>query len=165
MSHDSPVVVNMLVKNFESHWKTCVVTYIPTLACLQKGRKFQEFFNLEKNKILKVSQTRWLSMKGAVKRILEQYSALKLYFTSDVMEDATHTNESILKSLNNKFIQAYLEFMDYSLGRFALFNILFQSETPLLHRLKDEVERLILSICGDILKMSVSLTNSIPRGP
>jgi hypothetical protein len=106
--------------------------------------EFQEFFNLEKHKILKVSQTRWLSMKGAVKRILEQYSALKLYFTSEVMEDPTHTNESILKSLNNKFTQAYLEFMDYSLGRFASFNLLFQSETPLLHRLKDEVERLML---------------------
>lgn len=70
------------------------------------------------------------------------------------MEDPTHTNESILRSLNNKYTLAYLEFMDYSLGRFASFNLLFQSETPLLHQLKDEVEKLILSICGDILEIS-----------
>ena len=116
--------------------------------------EFQEFFDLGQHKILKSGQTRWLSMKGAVKRILEQYSALKLYFTSEVMEDATHTNESILRSLNNKYTLAYFEFMDYSLGRFASFNLLFQCETPLLHQLKDEVEKLILSICSDILEIS-----------
>ena len=122
--------------------------------------EFQEFFDLEQHKILKSGQTRWLSMKGAVKRILEQYSALKLYFTSEVMEDPTHTNESILRSLNNKHTLAYLEFMDYSLGRFASFNLLFQCETPLFHQLKDEVEKLILSICSDILEIYIRSVNA-----
>ena len=84
----------------------------------------------------------------------EAFVALKLYLISEVMEDPTHTNESILSNLNNKYTLAYLEFMDYSLGRFVSFNLLFQSETPSLYQLKDEVEKLILSICGDILEIS-----------
>ena len=44
-------------------------------------------------------------MKQCVKHILEQYAVLKLYFTNVVIEDPTHT-DSILASLNNKFIEA-----------------------------------------------------------
>jgi hypothetical protein len=70
-----------------------------------------------------------------VKRILEQYAALKLYFTNVVFEDPTHTNDSILERLNNRFTEAYLEFLDYNLGRLVSFNVLYQSEMPLLYKL------------------------------
>jgi hypothetical protein len=56
-------------------------------------------------------------MKACVKRILEQYDALKLYFTNVAFEDPTNTHDSILASLNNKFYQVYLEFMDFNLGK------------------------------------------------
>ena len=93
-------------------------------------------------------------MKQCVKCILEQYAALKLYFTNVVTEDPTHTNDSILASLNNMFIKEYLEFMDYNLGRMVSFNVLFQSEMPLLHELKGEVEKSIKSICFDFLEVA-----------
>ena len=143
-----------LPKSLEDLWRNIYSHFSMSPKRTEAFVEFQEFFDLEQHKILKSGQTRWLSMKGAVKRILEQYSALKLYLTSEVMEDPTHTNESILSSLNNKYTLAYLEFMDYSLGRFVSFNLLFQSETPLLHQLKDEVAKLILSICGDTLEIS-----------
>lgn len=92
-------------------------------------------------------------MKSCVKRILENYNALKLYFTSEAIEDPTHTNDTILASLNNKFMEAYLEFMDYNLGRFVSFNLLFQSEMPQLHLLKSEVDKLIKSLCLDFMEM------------
>ena len=62
-------------------------------------------------------------MKSCVKRILDQYTALQLY-TGEVVNDPTHTNDAILSGLNNKFIRAYLEFMDFNLGRFVSFNLL-----------------------------------------
>lgn len=142
-----PKSLEDLCRNIYSHFKL-------SSKRLDAFVEFQEFLELEKNKILRLVDTRWLSMKGVVKRILEQYDALKLYFTSVVFEDPTHTNETILRSLNNKFNLAYLEFMDFSLGRLTSFNTLFQSETPLLHQLKDEVERLIISFCNDFLKIS-----------
>ena len=69
-------------------------------------------------------------MKLCVKRILETYNALKLYFTTVTFEDPMHTNDAILASLNNKFTEAYLEFMDFNLGRFVSLTLLFQSEMP-----------------------------------
>jgi hypothetical protein len=69
------------------------------------------------------------------------------------MEDPTHMNDTILASLNNKFILAYLEFMDFNLGRFVSFNLLFQSEMPQLHLLKSEVEKLIKSLCLDFMQV------------
>lgn len=93
-------------------------------------------------------------MKLCVKRILEQYTALKIYFTGVALEDPTRANDSILASLSNKFIEAYLEFMDFNLGRFVSFNLLFQSEMPQLHQLKAEVEQLIKAMCLDFMEVA-----------
>ena len=90
-------------------------------------------------------------MKSCVKRILDQYEALKLYFTGIVVEDPTHNHDAILTSLNNKFMQVYLEFMDFNLGRFVSFNLLFQSEMPQLHKLKGEVDNLVKAMCLDFM--------------
>ena len=90
-------------------------------------------------------------MKSCVRRILDQYAALKLYFTDVVLEDPTHTHDAILTSLKNKFMQVYLEFMDFNLGKFVSFNLLFQSEMPQLHKLKREVDNLIKAICLDFM--------------
>lgn len=116
--------------------------------------KFQEFFDIPEHQFLKPGQTRWLSMKLCVDRIIEQYEPLKLYFTGAAIEDPTHTNDTILKSLNNKFTLAYLEFMAFNLGRFASFNTLFQSDIPLLYMLKSEVNTLLLSLLSDFMETS-----------
>ncbi|CAB4003218.1 zinc finger MYM-type 1-like [Paramuricea clavata] len=117
-------------------------------------KEFQQFVELKELKILRPGTTRWLSMKSCVKRILDQYTALQLYFTGEVVNDPTHTNDAILSGLNNKFIRAYLEFMDFNLGRFVSFNLLFQSEMPQLYQLKPEVEKLIKSICLDFMDVA-----------
>jgi hypothetical protein len=54
-------------------------------------QEFQEFFDIEKHQLLNAGQTRWLSMKMCVDRIIEQYEALKLYFTGAALDDPTHT--------------------------------------------------------------------------
>ncbi len=43
--------------------------------------------------------------------------------------------------------------MHYNLGRMVSFNVLFQSEMPLLHKLKEEVEKLTKSICFDFMEV------------
>ena len=75
--------------------------------------------------MLTAGQTRWLSIKMCVGRFIEQYAALKLYFTGASIEDLTYTTNSIKKSLNNAL--AYLEFIAFNHGRFVSFNTLFQS--------------------------------------
>ena len=56
-------------------------------------------------------------MKACVKRILEQYDALQIYFTKVAFEDSTNTHDAILASLKNKFYRIYVEFMDFNLGK------------------------------------------------
>jgi hypothetical protein len=94
-------------------------------------KEFQSFFSAEPVKILSPGQTRWLSLQACVDRILEQFEALRNYFTLVVNEDPTHSNDRIHKSLENKFTLAYLEFLSYQLERFNSFNVMFQSERPL----------------------------------
>lgn len=43
--------------------------------------QFQQFLNLNVHKILHPSQTRWLSLSSVEQRIVEQWDALKLYFS------------------------------------------------------------------------------------
>ena len=76
-------------------------------------------------KLLSPRQTRWLSLEACVNRILEQYLALEHYFVLVANENPTHSNDRILKSLQNKFTLAYLEFLSHQLQRFNAFNRLF----------------------------------------
>ena len=102
-------------------------------------------------------------MKACVDRILEQYEPLKLYFTQVNIEDPTHTNDSILRSLNNKFTLAYLEFLSYNLGKLTSFNMLFQSSMPLLHKLQKEITTLIASICCDFMDVRYLQSTDIEK--
>ena len=112
-------------------------------------KQFQAFFGVEPHKLLSPAQTRWLSLQECVNRILEQYVALNSYFIVTANEDPSHTNDRILASLQNPFFQAF------QLERFNAFNRLFQSERPLLHNSKIEVEALLKVIASDFMKLAI----------
>lgn len=50
-------------------------------------KKFQQFTEACEHKILHNCQTRWLSLSLVVERFIEQYHALKLYFTSEYLDE------------------------------------------------------------------------------
>lgn len=126
-----------------------------------KLREFQIFFKVEMHKILLPSNTRWLSVEQCVNRTLEQYDVLQAYFRESTFEDPSRTTEDILKSLDNKFTKIYLEFMSYVLGILNDFNKMFQSESPLLYKLKPEVERLLKIIYSNYLTVDCIRQNNI----
>ena len=106
-------------------------------------REFQELLDVEKQKILKLSDTRWLSMQKCVVRLLDNWDALKMYFAFAVGEDKLKSAELILANLSNEIIKAYLVFLKYSLHFFNSFNALFQSRTVLIHRLTESSRQLV----------------------
>lgn len=108
-----------------------------------KFKEFQDFFKTELHKNFMPSLTRWLSMEQCTNRVLEQYEALKAHFREANFEDSSRINDTIFKCLDNYFTKIYLEYMSYVLGIINEFNTLFQSEVPLLHRLKPEVYRIL----------------------
>jgi len=108
--------------------------------------EFQEFFQVERQKILRLCNTRWLVLQNCVIRILDQWEVLKTYFILATIEDKSKSAEVILTQLNDNVIKSYLLFLKYSLNYFNKFNALFQSRKTLIHTLYANSQQLILQI-------------------
>jgi hypothetical protein len=142
-----PKSVEDMLRNIGSHFSR-------SYGRQEKFREFQEFFHVEIHKILSPATTRWLSLKQCVDRVLEQYAPLQSYFILAAHEEHSATIDSVVTTMNNQFMKLYLEFMSYTLGILNDFNVLFQSETPLLHRLKPEVEKMLKDLCSNYMDVS-----------
>ena len=55
--------------------------------------QFQQFAETPKHIIFSPGATRWLSLEACVNRVLEQLTALELYFTSENFEYPTNTQD------------------------------------------------------------------------
>lgn len=95
--------------------------------------EFQNYANVSIHKILHPAQTRWLSVHMVVTRILEQYNALKLYFTDAVSQKDVLSTENILIKLNDPVTRLFLQFLDFALPIFNNLNRDMQAESPKLH--------------------------------
>lgn len=142
-----PRSVEDLLRNLGSHFSR-------SFSRQEKFKEFQVFFQTEIHKILSPAVTRWLSLEACVNRVIEQYEPLTAYLRELVFEDPSRTTEDMLGSMTNKFTKIYYEFMSYSLGLLNEFNTLFQSETPLLHKVKPETERLLRTLSCNFLDIS-----------
>lgn len=100
-------------------------------------KDFQIFINTKPHKLLQVCQTRWLSLISCVKRVIKQYSALKLYFEREHLLD--NKENHIYSILSNPFTELYLDFLDFVLPIFTNVNIAFQSESPQIHHIYSKV--------------------------
>jgi len=100
-------------------------------------KEFQVFVDAKPHKLLQASQTRCLSLHSCVKRILEQYKALKLYFESGHLIDNKAGN--IHSVLSNLFTKLYLNFLDFASPILTNVNLTFQSESPQIHLIYSKV--------------------------
>lgn len=80
--------------------------------------EFQEMLNQEKRKILRTSDTRWLSHQKCIERILENWHVLVEYFKVAAPQDKLKSAELILSELTNECNKAYLLFLKYVLNYF-----------------------------------------------
>ncbi|KAI4461432.1 hat family dimerization domaincontaining protein-related [Holotrichia oblita] len=101
-------------------------------------KEFQQFLDIKPHKLLQPSQTRWLSLISVVKRVLEQYEALKLYFQNESFNQID-ASESIHNNLQNPMNKYYLEFLEYVLPVFTDLNKEFQSESPKIYAIYDRM--------------------------
>ena len=115
-------------------------------------KEIQKLFDGNVEKMLKLSNTRWLSFLNCIERILENYDILQTFFTNAMREDKLKTAESILAGLKNNCNKAYLLFLKYALKSFTTFNLLFQSKKILIGSLSEESRNLLRTICGNYMK-------------
>ncbi|KYM99024.1 hypothetical protein ALC62_10246 [Cyphomyrmex costatus] len=83
-------------------------------------REFQKFFEVERNKLLKLSNTRWLILQKCVVRILENWNVLQNYFILAVVEDKLKSAEVLFYLTLYNTIKAYSLFSKYVLNFFVV---------------------------------------------
>lgn len=121
--------------------------------------EFQKFADVDAHRILKPCQTRWLSVAQCIRRLLEQWPALLLFFTAEVNDKSSLQADRILQSLKSLYVKATLEFCDYVLGDLTGLNVIFQSNGFQLHRLVKEVERVVKMLCQNFRQPIQSMNN------
>ena len=73
-----------------------VYNYFKDVPNRQKSyEEFQSFVQCEPHKILKQCQTSWLSVAQCVNHMLEQWTAVELFFASEAAETKSITTEII----------------------------------------------------------------------
>ena len=109
--------------------------------------KFQIFAEVEPHRLLKPSQTRWLSLHACMSRVIEQWDALTMYFRSVVATDNLLSSQKILSQLQNPVWKLYFHFFNFVLPKFTGLNLMFQSSKPFLHCLSHGLTILHIEIC------------------
>ena len=103
--------------------------------------QFQYFVEVKPNQLLKSCQTRWLSLKACVIRLIEQYDALLSYFRST--DDRKAVVQRIKRVLEKPTTKAYLLFLSITLPIVNNFNKFMQQQSPVVHILQQELDGLI----------------------
>lgn len=117
-------------------------------------KEIQQIFDEKPYRILKLAQTRWLSLEAVSTRILERYSTLIAYFSAIAIVEDDHSDgraHLILTTLENISIRAYFCFLTEILPLINDLNKLFQSEKPLIHVMQAELAKLISKIMEKFL--------------
>lgn len=87
----------------------------------------QEVVAAPKHKMLKLSQTRWLSRGKVITRILEQWEALRLFFEAKAKTDKVDGAGQLYKTMTTPGTRHMLLFLNYVLQKVDRMNLEFQS--------------------------------------
>ncbi|XP_071056480.1 uncharacterized protein [Onthophagus taurus] len=124
-------------------------------------KEFQEFYEVKLHKILQPSQRRWLSVHFVVRRILEQFGALQLFFTDAVSKKDLLAAENILHKLNDPTTKLFLQFLDFVVPFFNSLNREMQAERPKLHLLYRNICNILKAIFDCFIKREYLLSTSL----
>lgn len=105
-------------------------------------KNFQTLLDIKPHKILHPCQTRWLSLHQAVDRLLEQWDALKKYFSVLEKQEKLRSVALISKDLNDPAVFLVLNFLKFILPTLTSLNLLFQRETPTIFHVHFHLTRL-----------------------
>lgn len=125
--------------------------------------EYQDFIGTKKHKILKHYEIRWLCLHACIKRILEQWDALKLFFQAQFLDEKNISSEFLCNSLGDKIYKLYFYALDYILHIVNKLNTIFQGDYTTVHtafRNISEVYVCLLScyIKGNFLKTADPLS-------
>ena len=120
--------------------------------------KWQEYFGIEQRAMLKHVSTRWLSIGRCVTRLIEDWHPLRSFFEDEVSKhtkigsSARTKALSILKSLNSETAKLCCLFLKYAASAFDPFLTKNQAESPQIHVLHENMQKLMREILTKFVK-------------
>ncbi|XP_067213025.1 zinc finger protein 862-like [Linepithema humile] len=102
-------------------------------------------------KILRVAETRWLSIEPAVKRILDQWTELKAHFEISRVNDNCYTAELLYSMYRDKKNFIYLSFLYPILSMVQKTNKNFESKVADPTKLLSDIKRLYSTVANKIV--------------
>src|SRR5580765_5994082 len=115
-------------------------------------QEFSECFQETNRKILKLSDTRWLSHHSCVERLLEFWDTTKLFLTEMIINEKSKSGEHLLSIMQNPDVKAYLLFLKHTLNLFNSFNAFFQALETRVHLLQPKSLEFLITISKHFLK-------------
>ena len=109
----------------------------------EKYEKIQEILNVEKHKILRYCEVRFLSVYIVVDRLIEQFSPFKYLFLNEIPKHHKEILQQprvvrIITALKDKFTLPTLYFIKHALEIFQKYEKLFQRTDTTIHLLYDK---------------------------
>ncbi|KAL0978021.1 hypothetical protein UPYG_G00164880 [Umbra pygmaea] len=114
-------------------------------------KEFVDFTDSDHLKLLRYCSTRWLSLLTCIQRVLNQWDALQAYFNSHEEVERSVKVRDLASHLRDPIVKTYFLFLSAALKPLSEFNIAFQSEGVQIHRLEEEMCRLIKRILGYLI--------------
>lgn len=59
----------------------------------------------------------------------------------------------MIKTMDKWFTFITLQFLSYALSIFTDFNVMFQTERPVLHKVKLEIEKMMKDLCSNYMEI------------
>ncbi|XP_047236692.1 uncharacterized protein LOC124877498 [Girardinichthys multiradiatus] len=113
-------------------------------------KRFVDFTDSDHLELLGYCSTRWLSLLTCIQRVLNQWDALQAYFNSHEEVERSAKVCDLASHVHDPIVKAYFMYLS-ALKPLYEFNIVFQSEAVQIHRLEEEICRLIKRILGFLI--------------
>lgn len=100
-------------------------------------KEFCDFCDSDYREVIRYISVRWLSLEGAVTRILQMYESLKSYFKSEQESQARFVR--LQSMFEDPMTEVYLLFYQAILPTFTHLNLLLQREDPNIFLVADSI--------------------------
>ena len=139
--------------NWFSHSAIRQAKYRELYACINDG--------LIPLKLVQVSQTRWMSIEGAISRIMQQWIELKAHFEVTKFSEKCYTTDMLHSVYSDQRNYLYLLFLKSVLGEVQRVNKAFEGEVNDPTKLLNDLLNLITSLCSKILIPGRKITDDL----
>ncbi|XP_061885006.1 uncharacterized protein LOC133635755 [Entelurus aequoreus] len=123
--------------------------------CCEIVKEFMEFTDSETLELLRYCATSWLSLLTCINQVLNQWDALQAYFASHEDVEKPGKVKMLAEHLTNKKTKFFFLFLSQALKPLADFNVMFQTEGVIVHRLHREMTSLVKRIMGRFFPASL----------